>query len=52
MTVFEYSSALMAIVLGLSFARVMGGIGAFIIAEQRVLRDWIIVGWCLNLTMT
>jgi hypothetical protein len=52
MTAFEYSSALMAIVLGLSIARVMSGIGAFIIAEHRVLRDWIIAGWCVALILT
>jgi hypothetical protein len=52
MTVFEYVTALLAIVLGLSIARVMSGIGGFIVAERRELRDWLIVGWCLALTLT
>ena len=52
MTVFEYVTALLAIVLGLSIARVMSGIGRFIVAERRVLRDWVIAGWCLALTLT
>ena len=51
MSVFEYVTALLAIVLGLSIARVMSGIGAFIVADKRVFHDWIVVGWCVALTM-
>ena len=49
MTVFEYVSVLLAIVLGLAVARIMGGLAAFIIAERRVTRDWIVAGWCVAL---
>jgi hypothetical protein len=42
MSVFEYVSASVAIVMSLSVARVMSGIGAFILAKNRVPSDWLV----------
>ena len=52
MGVFEYIAAFVAIVMGLAVARVMSGIGAFIIADHRVPNDWLLAGWCLALIIT
>jgi hypothetical protein len=49
MTVFEYVSVLLAIVLGLSVARAMSGIAAFVVADHRSTKDWLVVGWCVGL---
>ena len=49
MSVFEYVSVFVAIVLGLAVARVMNGIGAFIISNNRSADDWLLAGWCLSL---
>jgi len=48
MTVFEYISVLMAIVLGLAVSRAMIGVARFINKDQRATKDWIAAGWCLN----
>ncbi len=52
MGVFEYVAGFVAIVVGLAVARVMGGIGAFILAERRAAMDWLLAGWCLALIVT
>jgi len=49
MTVFEYAGGLISIVVGLAIARVLGGIGSFIRAEDRGASDWILASWCLAL---
>jgi hypothetical protein len=48
---FEYIAGFMTIVLGLSVARALGGIGAFITADQRSLNDWTTAGFCLTLAL-
>jgi hypothetical protein len=48
---FEYLIGLLTIVLGLAVAKAMGGIGSFLIAERRTLRNWIDVGFCLALVI-
>jgi hypothetical protein len=52
MSVFEYVATFVAIVMGLSVARVMTGVGAFILAKDRALADWIVAGWCVALIVT
>jgi hypothetical protein len=52
MGVFEYVAGFVAIVVGLAVARVMGGIGVFILAERRVAMDWLVAGWCVALIVT
>ncbi|NIP16038.1 MAG: hypothetical protein GWM88_15420 [Pseudomonadales bacterium] len=52
MGVFEYVAGFVAIVVGLAVARVMGGIGAFILSERRAAMDWLLTGWCLALIVT
>lgn len=52
MSVFEYVAAFVAIVMGLSVARVMSGVGAFILAKDRASTDWIVAGWCVALIVT
>jgi hypothetical protein len=49
MTVFEYASGLISIVIGLAVARVLGGISNFIAAGQRSGSDWIVASWCFGL---
>jgi hypothetical protein len=49
MTVFEYASGLISIVIGLAVARVLGGISNFIAAGQRSGSDWIVASWCFAL---
>jgi hypothetical protein len=49
MTVFEYASGLISIVIGLAVARVLGGIGTFIVARDRSVSDWIVAAWCVAL---
>ena len=49
MSVFEYAAALIAIVLGLSVARVLSGIGAFLVSANRTASDWLVLGWCIAL---
>ena len=52
MTVFEYASGLISIVIGLAVARVLGGISNFIAAERRIGSDWIVASWCFALLIT
>jgi hypothetical protein len=52
MSVFEYVAAFVAIVMGLSVARVMTGVGAFILAKDRSWADWVVAGWCFALIVT
>ena len=52
MTAFEYASGLISIVIGLAIARVLGGIGGFLVARQRSTSDWIVAMWCLALLIT
>jgi hypothetical protein len=52
MSVFEYVAAFVAIVMGLSVARVMSGVAAFILAKDRTSTDWIVSGWCVALIIT
>ena len=52
MSVFEYVAAFVAIVMGLSVARVMGGVGAFILTKSRTSTDWLVFGWCIALIVT
>ena len=49
MTVFEYASGLISIVVGLAVARVLGGIGTFMAASQRSAADRIGASWCAAL---
>jgi hypothetical protein len=49
MTVFEYASGLISIVVGLAVARVLGGISNFIAADRRIGSDWIVASWCFAL---
>jgi len=49
MTAFEYASALISIVVGLAVARVLGGVGAFLVAKRRSSADWVVAGWYLTL---
>ena len=49
MTVFEYASGLISIVIGLAVARVLGGIGTFIVARDRSFSDWTVAAWCVAL---
>ena len=51
MGVFEYIAAFVAIVMGLAVARVMSGIGAFILADRRAPDDWLLASWCLALVI-
>jgi hypothetical protein len=52
MTAFEYASGLISIVIGLAVARVLGGIGGFLVARQRSASDWIVAAWCVALLVT
>ena len=52
MTAFEYASGLISIVIGLAIARVLGGIGGFLVAKQRSASDWLVATWCLALLIT
>jgi hypothetical protein len=47
MTPFEYATGLVSIVIGLAVARVLGGIGTFITAQDRSASDWIAASWCI-----
>jgi hypothetical protein len=47
MTPFEYATGLVSIVIGLAVARVLGGIGTFIIAGKRSSSDWFVAAWCV-----
>jgi hypothetical protein len=49
MSVFEYASGLISIVIGLAVARVLGGIGSFIVLRDRSFSDWIVAAWCFAL---
>lgn len=51
MTIFEYASGLISIVVGLAIARVLGGIGAFLTLNQRTAHDWIVAVWCMALSL-
>ena len=51
MDAFEYLAGLLTIILGLSIARTMSGIGAFLLLEKRTLRNWNAGGFCLVLAM-
>jgi len=52
MTVFEYTSGLTSIVVGLAVARILGGISTFSSAGERSAQDWIVALWCLALLFT
>ncbi len=52
MSVFEYASGLISIVVGLAVARVLGGIGTFSAASERAASDWVVASWCLALLLT
>jgi hypothetical protein len=47
MSPFEYATGLVSIVIGLAFARVLGGIGVFITARDRTPSDWFVASWCV-----
>ena len=49
MTIFEYVSVLLAIVLGLAVSRAMAGVAKFVASEHRSANDWLVAGWCLGL---
>ena len=51
MTVFEYGSGLISIVVGLGVARVLGGIGLFLSARNRSTADWIVFTWSVGLLL-
>jgi hypothetical protein len=47
MTAFEYATGMVSIVIGLAVARVLGGIGSFISARERLAYDWFVAAWCI-----
>jgi len=49
MTIFEYASGLISIVVALSIARVLGGLGAVLSTDRRTRADWIVGAWCVLL---
>lgn len=52
MSVFEYASGLVSIVVGLAVGRVLGGVATFIRAGERSPSDWITASWCVGLLLT
>ena len=51
MSVFEYASGLISIVVGLAIARILGGIGTFTGLEKRTAADWIVLSWSIALAL-
>jgi hypothetical protein len=49
MTVFEYTSGLTSIVVGLAVARILGGVSTFGSASERSAHEWIVGSWCIVL---
>ena len=52
MTVFEYASVLVSIVVGLALARILRVVGDLLGAKQRSADAWIVFGWCFILGIT